>query len=297
VATWTLSDIRNKVRKITGRLTPGELSNAELDTYINNYYQLVLPAELKLEKKHTYYEFLTEENTAFYNIPHTTYTNFEPPATMDNLSMLWYQDPAAFFENNPEQVVRATPWTGDGSTLNFSMTAQGFPIMPASLVVTDETELFQDTSQTWTTANVTLTGSLGGTGTVNYDTGVIDITFNTAPANGQLISISYVQFNPGRPTAVLMYNDQFQFFPAPNTAYRFKIKAYELLSELTLATSTPELNQWGPLIAHGAAGYIFTDLGETDSFAENDMYYKRELRLVLNKTLQNLLNTRAAPNF
>ena len=53
MATWTLADIRDKVRRVTGRLTPGELSNEALDDYINRFYEYTFPAELKLEKKHT----------------------------------------------------------------------------------------------------------------------------------------------------------------------------------------------------------------------------------------------------
>jgi hypothetical protein len=45
------------------------------------------------------------------------------------------------------------------------------------LTITDGTETFTDNY------NGTLTGSLGGTGTINYSTGAYSVTFNTAPAN------------------------------------------------------------------------------------------------------------------
>lgn len=297
MATWTLADIRTKVRQVTGRLTPGELSNTRLDDYINKYYQLTFPAELKLEKKHDYYEFLTTENQAWYDFDNVNYTNVEPPAYVDNLHLLYYQDPAAFIEQNAQNISRLTPWTGDGSTTVFSTTVTGFPIMPDSTVVTDETEVFEDTSQTWTTANVVIAGSLGGTLTLNYDTGSVTVSFATAPANGQEISLSYQIFKPGRPTAVLYYNNQFQFFPPPNTAYRFKIKAYSIVSALVNATDRPELDQWGPCIAYGAARDILSDLGEMDAYAEVTALYKEQLAYVLKRTNQNLLNTRAQPNF
>lgn len=297
MATWTLANIRAKVRQVTGRLTPGELTNQRLDDYINRYYQYTFPAELKLDKKHTYYEFLTTENQAWYDFDNATYTNVEPPAYMDNLHLLWYQDPAPFIETNAQNISRQTPWTGDGATTSFTTTVTGFPILPSSTVVTDNVESFQDISQTWTTNNVVITGSLGGTMTLNYDTGSVTVNFNTAPANGQLIYLSYQIFKPGRPTAVLFYNNQFQFFPPPNTAYRFSIKAYSVVSALVNATDRPELDQWGPCIAYGAARDIFADLGEMDAYAEITALYKEQLAYVLKRTNQNLLNTRAAPNF
>jgi hypothetical protein len=297
MSTWTLAEIRSKVRKVTGRLTPGELSNEALDNYINQYYEYTFPAELKLEKKHTYYEFLTAANTAWYDLPNSTYTNWEPPASIDRLSILWYQDPAAFFENNPQKIVRSTPWTGDGGTVVFTTTVTQFPILPDSLVITDDTETFEDTSQTWTEANVNITGSLGGNAVINYSTGVITVTFVVAPNAGQLIHLSFIQFQPGRPTAVLMYNNQFQFYPPPDTAYRFRVKAYAVTTNLVNATDTPELDQWGPCIAYGAARDILADLGEMDVYQEVTMLYKEQLAYVLKKTNQNLLNTRSAPNF
>lgn len=297
MAIWTLADIRQKVRKVTGRLTPGELSNSDLDTYINQFYQLTFPAELKLEKKHTYYEFLTSANVAWYDLPDTTYTNFEPPATIDNYDLLWYQEPLNFTSLNFQNIVRKTPWTGDGATVTFTTTENAFPILPDTLVITDNIETFEDTSQTWTTANVNLTGDMGGTATINYSTGAISVTFNAAPANGQLIYLSFQQFKAGRPQNVLMYNNQFQFFPVPDTAYRFKVKAYSVVTALTNATDQPELDQWGPCIAYGTARDILADLGEMQAYSEVTALYKEQLAYVLKRTNQNLLNTRATPSF
>ena len=297
MATWTLSDIRTKVRQVTGRLTPGELSNSQLDNYINRYYQYTFPAELKLERKHTYYSFLTSANVAFYTLPNSDYTNWEPPATVNNLEVLWYQDPGAFLMQNPDQVTSSIPWTGDGSTTAFATTAQSFPIMPDSIVITDNVEVFEDTNTTWTTSNVIINGSLGGTATVNYSTGAISVSFNTAPEDGQNIYLSYVQFQPGRPTAVLLYNNQFRFYPVPDTAYRFLVKAWAIVTPFVDATDTPDLPEWGPCIAYGAARDIHADLGEMDAYAEVTALYKEQLAYVLKRTNQNLLNTRSSPTF
>lgn len=296
-ATWNLGNIRVKVRQVTGRLSSSEMTNTELDNRINRYYQFTFPAEVKLERQHTFYEFLTTVNQRSYAFDNTNFTNVEPPPTMDNLSMLYYQDPARFNQENPYQISRLTPWTGDGSTITFNTTVTGFPILPGSTVVTDNVEVFEDTNETWTFDNEIVTGSLGGGMTLNYDDGTVSVTFNTAPEDGQKIYLSYTVFKAGRPTAVLLYNNEFVFFPPPDTAYRFRMKAYRVVSPLENATDTPVLPQWGPAIAYGTARDIHADYGEMESYAEVTTLYREQIDYVMNKTEQNLLNIRSSPMF
>lgn len=306
MANWSLSEIRSKVRQVSGRFSPQELSNEQLDEYINKYYQFTFPAELKLDRYHTFYEFLTVANTQKYTLP-DGFVNFEPPATVDRLSVLWYQDPSAFYENNPENIARQNIGTGNGIITNFNGTAGNFPILPGTTVVTDNNEVFEDTNTVFTEANVPLVGSLGGSGTINYATGLVNVTFNSPPETGQLIIFSYIQFHAGRPTAVLLYDNQWTFFPVPDTAYRFRVKAYANTLVTTAdgttaplfvnATDRPLLDEWGPTIAYGTARDIHADKGEMDAYSEVTLLYKEQLAYALRRTNQNLLNTRAQPNF
>lgn len=78
--------------------------------------------------------------------------------------------------------------TGDDSEKTFSATLV-FKAGEAKrscfgISVTDATETFYDNS------DGTLTGDKGGTGTINYATGAISVTFNTAPAGAQAIEVS-----------------------------------------------------------------------------------------------------------
>ena len=297
MTSWNLSDIRQKVRQITGRFSSNDISNTELDDRINKYYQFTFPSEVKLETKHTYYEFMTTTKQVYYDIPSSTYTNYEPPVTANNLSMLWYQNPNDFFEQNPLQYTFLNPWTGDGSTVTFTTTITGYPIFPGKLTISDEVELFEDTNDDWTTSNVSITGSLAGSATINYSTGAISVTFNTAPTNGQLIHLNYVIFNPGRPQAMLYYNNQFQLFPAPDQPYKIKMKAYKIVTALINATDTPELNEWGPCIAFGTAKELFADYGEMQSYSEALTLHREQISHILTRTAQDLMNVRSQPSF
>lgn len=297
MATWTLADIRSEARHLTGRFSENELSTAKLDDDINKYYQLVFPAEVKLEEKYTEYNLLTTPNEPFYALPQSTYTNFVQPARIDNLTLNWYQDNATFLQNNPLQYSSFTPWTGDGSTTSFNTTLTGVPIYPGTLTITDDVETFQDTSTSWTASNIALTGDQGGTATINLDSGVITVNFATAPVNGQVITVKYILMQTGRPTAVLMFNNQLKFFPVPNTVYNFSVQAYQVVSPLVNSTDTPELNEWGPAIAMGAARMILRRSGEYEAYAQLTQLYHEQIDYVLTRTVETLSNTRAQPNF
>lgn len=296
MATWDLAAIRYLTRQLTGRYSEDELTTQQLDIDINQYYQFTFPAEVKLERQYTYYEFLTLANQAYYDLP-VGYTNLVPPAIIDWQDMLWYQDPAYFYSQNPLQIQQTVPWTGDGVTTAFNTQAQGFPIMPGTLVITDNVEYFEDSNKDWTTSNVNIIGTGGGSVVVNYDTGNISVAFAVAPANGQNIYLTTGLFNPGRPQAVLMFNNQLQFFPVPDTAYRFQCKAYKIVDPLVNATDRPPLDEWGPTIAYGTARNIVVRYGEMDTYAELTALYKEQVAYILVRTEQTLLNTRAAPDF
>jgi len=75
--------------------------------------------------------------------------------------------------------------TGDGTTTTFNATLANVPVIPGTVSITDGTETFSDNG------DGTLTGDAGGSGTVNYNTGAVSVTFNTAPANGAGITANY----------------------------------------------------------------------------------------------------------
>lgn len=292
---WTLLDIRTKVRNVTGRLSEDELSTSQLDNYINNYYVYTFPAEVKLDAKLVTYEFLTTANTLSYAAP-TGYTNFVPPATIDNLLLDWYQNKAYFDENNPFQVQRTTLSTGDGATTMFTGSLGNQFILPGSTVVSAANISAQDENTDYYSAS-SFTGSGVSSASVTYSSGAFSVNFDTAPASGVNIYVSWIPFVPGRPTAVLWFGNTFSFYPVPDTTYRFKIASYQIVSPLTSSTSTPDFEEWGPCIAYGASRDIHSDYGEYDAYAAVTKLYNEQLAYVMRRTHQNLLNTRSTPLF
>ncbi len=85
------------------------------------------------------------------------------------------------------QVTGEAYGTGDGSTTTFLHTLTDITGVRTAMYpsITDTVETFTDDR------NGGMIGSLGGTGTINYATGAVSVTFATAPANSQAITCSY----------------------------------------------------------------------------------------------------------
>lgn len=286
---WTLADIRSETRQLTGRLTSDDISTPELDKKINEFYTLTLPAELKLEKQLHKLEIITQANQQDYALP-DPFTNPTTPGFIDKLPIEWYQSPARFLEDTHQVVSRKTS-TGDGTQQIFAFTATSFPLVPGSVVVTDNNETFTDDE------TGILSGDNGGSGTVNYLTGAISVTFFAAPANGQKIYFTYIHYKAGRPIQVLYFNETFSFFPIPDQAYRFECSAYAAVEPLVNATDKPPLAQWGPMIVYGTAIRIHTANAEWDAVQAVSGAYNRQMNLAMRRTHQNLLNERVTPRF
>ena len=85
------------------------------------------------------------------------------------------------------QVTGEAYGTGDGieTTFAHSLTDISAPKTAMYVTVTDTVETFIDDR------NGNMVGDLGGTGTVNYATGAVSVTFATAPAGAQAITCGY----------------------------------------------------------------------------------------------------------
>lgn len=134
--------------------------------------------------------------------------------------------------------------TGDaGGTVTFGATLSNIPIRP-DVSVTDGVETFTDNG------DGTLTGDAGGTGTIDYATGAVSVTFNAAPAESTDVNCTY-NFYPGNPVMGI-------------TEY------YEsTLTKKLLAFDTKRANQWNP------STEAFEDISGADTFTGADYNFFR----------------------
>lgn len=103
---WTFSDIKAKVRKLTGKRSTNQLSDADLGEYVNNFYQWDLPVEVGSPEFDDWYEFNTEDGVGYQALPETI-LSVNPPVFIDNERASWYTNDEDFWDIYPWDQVSA----------------------------------------------------------------------------------------------------------------------------------------------------------------------------------------------
>lgn len=301
---WTASDIEAKVRATTGRPDQSQMSSATIYEYMNRFYQYVLLKELKIFWGYTYYQFFTEANVDQYVGPTTGFQTINPSATCDGFPIEWYLSPDLFYQDYPQRLNKATVDQGDGVETNFAFNVSAYPILPGSLYVTDGTQVAQD--------NGSGGFVLPATGTIDYLTGAVNVTFSTAPANGSTISVSSGTYQPNRPQSILYFksgpladstaterDDQKYFVlrPVPDNVYLVKMQGIQIPRPLINATDVPFRADLGPLIAYGASLEIFSDFNQMDQYDQTLVQYNRYKDVSMQDTYEEYLYQRSVPAF
>lgn len=112
--TWKLSEIRDKVRAITGLTTTEDMSDDELNDRINDFYRNTFPTEISSPEFDTWFEQITAADDGGEYTVSQDYLRLETPmTTMDSDNDLadikFHQDKDNFFWLYPEV---ASPTTG-----------------------------------------------------------------------------------------------------------------------------------------------------------------------------------------
>jgi hypothetical protein len=290
---WTLADIKQKVRNVTGRPSTDQLLEADLLNYINNYYLFTMPFELKEQITNQFLKFKTTPGVNVYAFPGGYFTD-QPGAYADGFPLIFYQDPDIFYQDWPQQYAVDNIAVGDGSTSTFPGGLQNPPVIVGTLFITsDDTDGTQQVLQDQ--GDGTLTGD--GTGTINYLTGAYSVTFTTAPGVSAQIYAKYQGYSGNRPQGVLFFNNQFEFMPVPDQAYQIQMQGYIKPTALSNNSDTPLQEEWGALIAYGASLDIFEDSGDTDNYDRYYPVFKRFENVALGRTIQQLTAEQSVPRF
>ncbi len=112
----TLADIRTKIRRITARPSANQISDSEIDKYINTFYVYDMPEHLKMESLRYNYEFTTTANIPVYDFPTDSYLTALPPVYIGGYQSYMTQSRANYFRLNPAlNFLQAQVYTGDGT--------------------------------------------------------------------------------------------------------------------------------------------------------------------------------------
>lgn len=294
----TLEDIRIKIRRVTKSPSINQITDSQIDSYINNFILYDFPEHLRLFNLRTHYEFTAKPNVPTYEFDKQTYLTIHPPLYIAGYESYYTQSETEFYRLYPLLRSITALDVGDGSAGPFSGTLQAFPALQNYILI-----------DTMSTTNLPLTATdvpsdpFNGTGTftgdatgnINYLTGAItNLTFTSNVLNNEPINVQAVNYVAQRPTAALFYHDQIVLRPVPDQSYQVRIEAYKRPTALINAGDIPELEEWWQYIAMGASLKIFEDRGDLESYQKFYPLYDQYQRLVQRRTIVQYTNDRTA---
>jgi len=311
----TLSDIRIKVRRLTGRPSAQQITDTEIDSYINTFYLYDLPETLRLFSLHTKFEFMTTPNIDSYDlrtmqitkngvpIPAVDlYYNISPPAYIAGYQSYWSQDNEQFFKIYPKLADINTSVTGNGSPGPYVFSLPNTPLLQRSVSIgaidnTDSSIQVVDVPNGRSTGNWEIINtSTPVIGSINYLNGSGTITFSNNIPVGNEITISSVPYEPTRPQGLLFYDNILTLRPVPDKIYKVSMNAYQIPTAFISSNPSisPEIRQWWQFLAYGASKKIFEDVSDQEGVSNIMAGFKEQERLVLRKTIVQQTNQRAA---
>lgn len=295
----TLTAIRNKVRRLTGSPNISQLSTADLDEYINTFYEQDLPSHLKIWNLHETYTFYTTPNEDQYSLPvntnnaqTTTFQGINPPVYIAGYQSWYSQSREEFFRVYPLLNFQQTVATGNGTVGPYTFTLTNSPVLRRQVTI-----FAINTNTGATSATIADDGSggfvIGGTstpvtGTIDYVTGAVSITFPSAVPTDQNIIAEYVPYVASRPVAMLFFDTTMTLRPVPDQVYPVNVEVYKNPVQMISSTDNPEIENWWQLIAIGAARKVLQDRLDNESLASVQPFFEEQMSLVLNRTALQL---------
>lgn len=285
----TLQSIRNKVRRLVAEDNQ-QLTDAQIDGYINTYYLNDFPQQLRLIKQQINYELALVPGQGTYAVPWDLYTSFSGPVYVAGYPIFFSQSQQQFYQMFPEFQQQAY-LTGNGTAGPYTTTLQFPQITPGTVYVSalsGNTLLYStdDTNGQFSNLNGVSVGS-----TINYATGSLSLTFSSVIAAGEPISIQYATGQWQRPQGLLLFDSEFQVRPVPDQSYLLVLQAYALPTAL-INGQPPELSFWWQALAFGAAKKIFEERMDTDQINKVMPMLKEQLTYCQRTTLMEISQQR-----
>jgi hypothetical protein len=127
-----------------------------------------------------------------------------------------------------------------------------------------------------------LTGA--GTGTVDYVSGVINVTFQNPPGDGQNIEVQCIVYQPGTPRIVQFFNNIVTIRPVPDRTYLMEFDAYLTPAAFLGTGQALSFGYMSEYLARGAARKILSDTGDIDQFNFYEQLFREQENLVIRRT-------------
>lgn len=325
----TKLEMRNTVRRMTARYSPAQMSDTQLDRYLNLAYTIHFPEQFKNLKLTKPLVFLTTPNVDTYQFvyqngltvapngdPVPGNITINPPCYCQGYILRYFQDKTTFYNRWPNlSVNQIINHGGKLANVAYTGTIPPFPFYRAQLdIFGNVTEAaviisaFDDTGFTYTLTDQPIAGTNTGNlveadetvvGTVNYLTGL----YSFIPSNSRVIPsaaniyAAVVPYQASRPVDVLFYNQQIVFRPCPLQVYQVEFQISQQPMDMIADSDSPELDEWYLFICAIASKLIYTDFPDPDGMSYLMPIYQDQLQMAQRRSLKQLGTQRAATIF
>lgn len=133
--------------------------------------------------------------------------------------------------------------------------------------------------------------------TVNYNTGLVNVTLPTAPSAGTPIQAQCYFWQQGIPRTVLFYNNTLSFYPPPQIQYVAELTCYLTPAALLDSARAIPFAYMAEYIARGAARKILSDTGDWEQFQAYEPLFIEQERLVWKRSQRIWTSTRTPTIF
>lgn len=124
-ANSTYSMIEQKVRRLTASASQSALSSAQVQQYVNTFYNQDFPYAIKIDQQRTVYKFLTIPNVDRYPVDVNNYQGFRAPIYFEGIQGNFFKNRGQLFNLYPRYPTQFQPVGGDGVTTSFTFTLFG----------------------------------------------------------------------------------------------------------------------------------------------------------------------------
>lgn len=315
MAISTLQAIIQKIRRLTGSADMFQLTDSQIEDYINSFYNYDFPAKFRSLKLKDVYYFDTIQGIDTYPFNSEQYTTVQMPCFCMGREIKLFTDAQSFYGAFYNWEFQNNFTNGNGTVGPYAGVTTGTPILRS--VNNDPTNLNYPASRiqniliTANTSSSTLNvtddgnGNLIGdctAGTINYQTGTIsNLVFTQLVPSGNFIQIQYNPQILNIPLGILFIQNQFVLRPVPNQGYTISLTAYrtptQALANTPAQQGHPELNEWWEVIAFGAAKKIYQDRLDMDGVNMMHQFLEEQYGIVETRTYAQLGSERIGTIF
>jgi len=133
--------------------------------------------------------------------------------------------------------------------------------------------------------------------TINYATGVANVTFPVNIPSGTPINVQCYFYNQGQPRGILYYNNVITVRPPPNISYLVELEAYLSPAAFLSTGAAIPFGYMSEYIARGAARKILSDTGDQEQLMFYEPFFREQEQLVWKRSQRQFTSTRTQTLF